>query len=307
MSNNSWSKAKKNKNNRGKQGPYHKQKNAAAAAKKHAKEAYFSMDVGNVEHIDKRRVFNADAGIRPEAIHLYGCDFMSSVDVVEIFAPHVKKLEWIDDSNVNLLCHDAESAAEVLAAAVEKTDPSDGLWRRKDASYVDSVDGAQRHVRLEIRPCTHADVKDPDRCVEDSTYYRWNSARTLEENEKKRQKKGESKKGNMPAPISAVMDPLLPFGLTNSLTRALNNGSDNSNSISGGILADAGTGKGGSKGSNESSKGKGRGQGSDFGAWLEQQEHASDPMTSIGASTSSLTRQDSKKRRLSTQSDAVSL
>ncbi len=260
---NAWSKNKKNKpkNNESRQ---------------QAKENYFSQGLGNASHIDAKRPFQEAAGIRDNAVHLYGCDFMSSVDIVEVFAPHVKKLEWIDDSNVNLLCHDAQAADEVLSSATACE--GDAVWRTKDASYVDSVDSAQRHVRLELRPCTFADTKDPNRQVQDSTYYKWNTARTLEENEKKRQKREGGTK--MQGSISTLMDPMLAFGVKNSLAKALEKGND-SNSI-------------------DTSQG--------LGQFLKDQENAFAPITTVHVDSNSASSnpknngQRKNKRRLSMES-----
>eukprot|EP00400_MALV-I_sp_L67-5_P000732 gene732-139_t len=272
MGKNAWSKSKKQKNRRAKKVPDDKSK---LAEKKAAKEKYFSQDLSKIEHIDAKRQFNVNAGIRPEVVHCYGVDFMSAVDIVELFGENVKKLEWIDDSNVNLVCHDVEAANAVLDDA-KKVDET---WSTKDASYKDSVDGAERNVRLEIRKCTFADVKDENRKTEDSTYYKWNTARTLEENEKKKQKREAASNQRV------AMNPITSTPLTPGVVLLQNRIK-------------------GSKGSSQSGKGgcKG-GQGGDFGKYLEDLENANCGI--LGSMPCSSNGAESKKRKLSSSTNSA--
>jgi len=52
---------------------------------------------------------------RPEAVHVYGTDSMSTRDILSIFSEYgPSHLEWINDSSCNIVWMDSESAARVV-------------------------------------------------------------------------------------------------------------------------------------------------------------------------------------------------
>lgn len=114
------------------------------------------MELDEGEHFRPRRPFNGHAPVREDVLHVYGVDKLSTEDVVYCFEPFAKKVEWIDDSSCNVVFHDDETAKQVYSDA-----PHDGMddqWKPRPSSY--PTKGGKKTAVLQVRPATHADVKD---------------------------------------------------------------------------------------------------------------------------------------------------
>lgn len=66
---------------------------------------------------EARKEQSAEVPRRPEAIHLYGVDVMSTAEVMQYFTEyHPKRVEWIDDSSCNVTFSDTLSAKRAIVS-----------------------------------------------------------------------------------------------------------------------------------------------------------------------------------------------
>lgn len=136
-------------------------------------------------HICPRRENNSFAPKRPEALHCFGVDFLSTKEVLEVFSAwQPAQVEWLDDSACNVVFGSEETALQVvqelalsaeLAAHEEpwtRTKPL-SVGRQKEPKTGKARRGATlREFSLQIRTANEADRKDPTHSGHtDSVYY----------------------------------------------------------------------------------------------------------------------------------------
>lgn len=69
----------------------------------------------NADVLEERKEHGADIPRRPEAIHLYGVDCMSTSECLAYFGDYGPTfVEWIDDSSCNILFEDEFTAKRAL-------------------------------------------------------------------------------------------------------------------------------------------------------------------------------------------------
>jgi len=139
------------------------------------------------EHIAPRRPFNPLAPTRPDVIHCYGVDFLSTKEVLEMFSKFdPKSVEWLDDSACNLVFENDVCLPKVFEALGSNSEqsPEQEPWRltiplvvgsQKPAKKTQNQNRPQRAPRkvvLQLRPATEADRKEARHSGHtDSVYY----------------------------------------------------------------------------------------------------------------------------------------
>lgn len=92
------------------------------------------LDVGGdagAAHIAPRREHNAFAPIRPGALHVYGVDFLSNKEVLEIFEEyHPLSVEWLDDSSCNVLFDSSTTTPAEASSSGATVDAEDDAVAR---------------------------------------------------------------------------------------------------------------------------------------------------------------------------------
>ncbi|KAL4426356.1 hypothetical protein ABPG77_004650 [Micractinium sp. CCAP 211/92] len=151
--------------------------------KKRARAARFGVEyqpkdetgLMDVDLFEARRDPSAAVPRRPEAVHIYGVDLLSTGDILKYFADYGPKfVEWINDSSANVLFADAPTAKRAVAGlgkplppdeapeqlGIDPTDPSaiQFLWH-KGEDFVK----AGTPIPLIFRIATVEDVKPADR------------------------------------------------------------------------------------------------------------------------------------------------
>jgi hypothetical protein len=105
---------------------------ADAAAKRAARAAKFGADAAaaaaaggapgmelDVDFLEPRKDAAPDAPIRPDCVHLYGVDTMSTGDCMGYFGEYGPVFcEWINDSSCNIVFADAFTAKRAMVAVV---------------------------------------------------------------------------------------------------------------------------------------------------------------------------------------------
>ncbi|KAF3901578.1 hypothetical protein ABW21_db0203064 [Orbilia brochopaga] len=86
-------------------------------------------------------------------VHLRGLDSMSSADVKAFVmayfpAPEMDKLEWIDDTSLNIVYQDADTALAALAALTTPINAGARPWEAREAKTHDAYPLARLDVRL---------------------------------------------------------------------------------------------------------------------------------------------------------------
>lgn len=119
---------------------------------------------------EKRRDASADEVPRPEAVHIFGTDKMSTEDLFKYFvidgAAPPAWVEWVNDSSANVVFSDAAAAAAAVAARTVPLLPNaQGVdttsWRTMPAELAAAGKGLQLLFRL----ATTKDVKPPKRAT----------------------------------------------------------------------------------------------------------------------------------------------
>ncbi|CAK0784914.1 hypothetical protein CVIRNUC_008119 [Coccomyxa viridis] len=128
----------------------------------------------DIDVLEERKEHGADIPRRPEAIHLYGVDCMSTSDCLAYFGDYGPTfVEWIDDSSCNVLFEDEFTTKRALigrgkplppdnsAPDTAGLDPSDinnapFLWHKGEDFRKAGTD-----ISLMYRMATSADVKPP--------------------------------------------------------------------------------------------------------------------------------------------------
>ncbi|KAL4430928.1 hypothetical protein ABPG75_006184 [Micractinium tetrahymenae] len=151
--------------------------------KKRARAARFGVEyqpkdetgLMDVDLFEARRDPSTAVPRRPEAVHIYGVDLMSTGDILKYFADYGPKfVEWINDSSANVLFADAPTAKRAVAGmgkplppeeapeqmGIDPSDPAaiEFLWH-KGADFVK----AGTPIPLIFRIATVDDVKPADR------------------------------------------------------------------------------------------------------------------------------------------------
>lgn len=147
------------------------------------------MDLANGEvgeHIAPRRPFNPLAPLRPEVLHCYGVDFLSTKEVLDLFGKFdPKSVEWLDDSSCNLVFDDEDCLAKIfdgLGSGKEQAPEQEpwqltkplavGAQKQRKPQASNRPLRAPRQVVLELRPATEADRKEARHSGHtDSVYY----------------------------------------------------------------------------------------------------------------------------------------
>ena len=85
--------------------------------------------------LEERKEHGADIPRRPEAIHLYGVDCMSTADCLAYFGDYGPTfVEWIDDSSCNVLFEDEFTTKRALIGRGKPLPPDNsapdtaGMW-----------------------------------------------------------------------------------------------------------------------------------------------------------------------------------
>ncbi|KAK6355229.1 hypothetical protein TWF696_004343 [Orbilia brochopaga] len=96
---------------------------------------------------------NSPEDLVPNKVHLRGLDSMSSADVKAFVmayypAPEMDKLEWIDDTSLNIVYQDAETALAALAALTTPINAGARPWELREAKTHDAYPLARLDVRL---------------------------------------------------------------------------------------------------------------------------------------------------------------
>ncbi|CAK0813436.1 unnamed protein product, partial [Prorocentrum cordatum] len=77
-------------------------------------------DGGSEAHIAPRREPNAFAPARPDTLHCYGVDFLSTREVLDLLRDYgPQQVEWLDDSSCNVVFESAEAAETCLTGLPE--------------------------------------------------------------------------------------------------------------------------------------------------------------------------------------------
>ena len=114
---------------------------------------------------------------RPEAIHLYGVDYMNNKMIATYFGNARIRIEWLNDSSCNIVFTSEQVMTEVVGKLVLKLEEPVGgkmmeegeeLWREL-VPYV--VEGTER--RLFCRQATNKDVKGENVSGKNSKYYQY--------------------------------------------------------------------------------------------------------------------------------------
>ncbi|EFN59407.1 hypothetical protein CHLNCDRAFT_137920 [Chlorella variabilis] len=80
----------------------------------------------DVDLFESRRDPGVAAARRPEALHIYGVDLLSTGDILKYFADYGPKyVEWINDSSANVLFADAPTAKRAVAGMGKPLPPED--------------------------------------------------------------------------------------------------------------------------------------------------------------------------------------
>ncbi|KAF3937181.1 hypothetical protein ABW19_dt0202018 [Dactylella cylindrospora] len=131
----------------------------------------------------------------PNKIHLRGLDNMSSNDVKIFVASHfpepaIEKLEWIDDTSLNLVYKDGETAAAALTALTAESGANAFPWELREAKRSDAYPLA----RLDIRLAVTTDRKEKG-ARERSRYYLFHPEEDrIEQEEKRRRERDRERK-----------------------------------------------------------------------------------------------------------------
>jgi len=122
--------------------------------------AHIICDLADV--LEERKEHGADIPRRPEAIHLYGVDCMSTSECLSYFGDYGPTFaEWIDDSSCNILFEDEFTAKRALigcgkplppdnsapdtAGATHKASYWQNLGSTRDWHSLNSMYDAQQH------------------------------------------------------------------------------------------------------------------------------------------------------------------
>ena len=74
-----------------------------------------SLNMPAVDLLEDRKERGAAVERRPEAVHLYGVDRMSTKECLQYFEDYgPSRVEWLDDSSCNVVFADAESAKRAI-------------------------------------------------------------------------------------------------------------------------------------------------------------------------------------------------
>jgi hypothetical protein len=126
---------------------------AAAAARRARAErfgvAYTAPDATGMMEVDLQKAraeAPAGAARRPEAVHVYGVDLLSTRDLLNYFADYGSSyVEWINDSSANVLFADEHSARRAIAALGKPLPPDEAV----------PGDAAAPGAGLELEACWH--------------------------------------------------------------------------------------------------------------------------------------------------------
>ena len=98
----------------------------------HCRSPLYPADV-----LEERKEHGADIPRRPEAIHLYGVDCMSTSDCLSYFGDYGPTfVEWIDDSSCNVLFEDEFTTKRALIGRGKPLPPDNsapdtaGMWHQ---------------------------------------------------------------------------------------------------------------------------------------------------------------------------------
>lgn len=131
-----------------------------------------------VPHICARRELNSFAPLRPNVLHCYGVDFLSTKEVLELFVQwEPKEVEWLDDSSCNVVFGLQEHAKQALTQLAASEQPGEAWTVTNPLSINNKVKQSKgkasfREFCLELRFATEADQKDVSHSGHsDSVYY----------------------------------------------------------------------------------------------------------------------------------------
>jgi len=80
----------------------------------------------DVDLFEERKEAPLDAPRRPEAVHIYGVDLLSTSDLLKYFAEYGPSyVEWINDSSANVLFRDAPTAKRAIAGLGKPLPPEE--------------------------------------------------------------------------------------------------------------------------------------------------------------------------------------
>lgn len=99
--------------------------------------------------VPQRREMDPQVPIRPNALHCYGVDFLTTATLSSVFSRFPpKKIEWLDDASCNIVFDSAETTDTVYKKMTRPI--PDSTWRRSPDICIDN----QEPRYIEIRRCT---------------------------------------------------------------------------------------------------------------------------------------------------------
>jgi hypothetical protein len=125
----------------------------------------------NKEYIPK------EAKLRKDTIHVFGVDFFSEEDLKEFFKGFCpQRFEWINDSSVNVIFADMESASNALFSKTTQVEDQvhELDWRRGL-----DIEKDGKSFNFQIRYATDQDAKDPLTKGVFSKYYKFVKQQTF--------------------------------------------------------------------------------------------------------------------------------
>lgn len=83
--------------------------------------------------LEDRKNHSADVQRRPDAIHMYGVDRMSTAECLQYFEDYGPSgVEWLDDSSCNVVFADAETAKRAIIGKGRPFSPVDESQGKTD-------------------------------------------------------------------------------------------------------------------------------------------------------------------------------
>mmetsp|Transcript_11020 Transcript_11020/g.27802 ORF Transcript_11020/g.27802 Transcript_11020/m.27802 type:complete len:562 (+) Transcript_11020:67-1752(+) len=124
---------------------------------------------------------------RPDALYVYGVDFLNTSQVRMVFGNTPAGIEWIDDSSCAVVFHDELSAMEALERCCPVKQEGSDVWRKTRPLHGIGK-GVPNGIVLECRMANFGDVKAEDRPRAASKFWEWNQERQLKKQQRQERK-----------------------------------------------------------------------------------------------------------------------
>ena len=137
-----------------------------AAVSRTVFKASLSRELRDTDLLEERKEHGAAVTRRPDAVHLYGVDKMSTKEVLQYFDSYGPlRVEWIDDSSCNVVFGDQHSAKRAIVGLGRPLGPGEAPdlqgtllschnpWQRRRRPYIVMLSQCLRALHL-VSACT---------------------------------------------------------------------------------------------------------------------------------------------------------